>query len=200
MYQYGFLNHVSEVRILPGAPPEMPAEAGFSPAGPRPTGPGPPHPLPSGPGETRPEAAHRPPPRPVGGVDVALHRCGDPRVAGGTPDEVLLAALEDRTLKSILEEAQKLRPKDKRLLLRVARQISPPPEGGWPWRRRGNRARRPTCTPARRGASWGRGRRRADIEGHRQLSRAPAAARAVGHRARGRRGHGVLGHLQRLRQ
>ncbi len=46
------------------------------------------------------------------------------------PDDALLAALEDGTLRSILEEAQRLRPKDRRLLLGIARQISPPPEGG----------------------------------------------------------------------
>ena len=44
---------------------------------------------------------------------------------GGAPDEVLLAALKDETLRSILEEALGLRPKDRRLLLGIARQISP---------------------------------------------------------------------------
>ncbi len=45
-------------------------------------------------------------------------------------DDALLAALKDETLRSILEEAQRLRPKDRRLLLGIARQIYPPPEGG----------------------------------------------------------------------
>ena len=45
--------------------------------------------------------------------------------AGHAPDEALLAALEDETLRSILEEALGLRPKDRRLLLGIARQISP---------------------------------------------------------------------------
>ena len=55
---------------------------------------------------------------------------GDAGEEGRTPDEALLAALKDGTLRSILEEAQRLRPKDRRLLLGIARQISPPPEGG----------------------------------------------------------------------
>lgn len=42
-------------------------------------------------------------------------------------NEVLLAALKDETLRSILEEALGLRPKDRRLLLGIARQISPSP-------------------------------------------------------------------------
>ncbi len=45
-------------------------------------------------------------------------------------DQALVAALKDGTVRSILEEAQRLRPKDRRLLLGIARQISPPPEGG----------------------------------------------------------------------
>ncbi len=49
---------------------------------------------------------------------------------GRTPDDALLAALKDETVRSILEEALRLRPKDRRLLLGIARQISPPPEGG----------------------------------------------------------------------
>ena len=49
---------------------------------------------------------------------------------GRAPDGALIAALEDGILRSILEEAQRLRPKDRRLLLGIARQISPPPEGG----------------------------------------------------------------------
>ena len=44
---------------------------------------------------------------------------------GRAPDEVLLAALKDETMRSILEEALGLRPKDRRLLLGIARQISP---------------------------------------------------------------------------
>jgi transcriptional regulator with XRE-family HTH domain len=55
---------------------------------------------------------------------------GDAGEEGRTPDEALLAALKDGTLRSILEEAQRLRPKDRHLLLGIARQISPPPEGG----------------------------------------------------------------------
>jgi transcriptional regulator with XRE-family HTH domain len=45
------------------------------------------------------------------------------------PVEALLAALKDESLRSILEEAQRLRPKDSRLLLGIARQISPPLSG-----------------------------------------------------------------------
>ena len=40
-------------------------------------------------------------------------------------DDAPVAALKDETLRSILEEAQRLRPKDRRLLLGIARQISP---------------------------------------------------------------------------
>ena len=49
---------------------------------------------------------------------------------GRATDDALLAALEDETLRSILAVAMRLRPKDRRLLLGIARQISPPPEGG----------------------------------------------------------------------
>ena len=49
---------------------------------------------------------------------------GDAGKEGCTPDEALLAALKDETLRSILEEALGLRPKDRRLLLGIARQIS----------------------------------------------------------------------------
>ena len=49
---------------------------------------------------------------------------------GRVPDEALLVSLKDETLRSILEEALRLRPKDRRLLLGIARQISPPPEDG----------------------------------------------------------------------
>ncbi|CAA9490584.1 MAG: hypothetical protein AVDCRST_MAG05-1871 [uncultured Rubrobacteraceae bacterium] len=45
-------------------------------------------------------------------------------------DQALVAALKDETARSILEEALRLRPKDRRLLLGIARQISPPSEGG----------------------------------------------------------------------
>ncbi len=45
-------------------------------------------------------------------------------------DQALVASLKDETLRAILEEAQRMRPKDRRLLLGIARQISPPPEGG----------------------------------------------------------------------
>ena len=50
---------------------------------------------------------------------------GDAGKEGRTTDEVLLAALKDETVRSILEEALGLRPKDRRLLLGIARQISP---------------------------------------------------------------------------
>jgi transcriptional regulator with XRE-family HTH domain len=50
----------------------------------------------------------------------------------GTSDDPLLYALKDETLRSILEEALRLRARDRRLLLGIARQISPPPEGGRP--------------------------------------------------------------------
>jgi transcriptional regulator with XRE-family HTH domain len=45
-------------------------------------------------------------------------------------DQALVAALKDGTVRSVLEEAQRLRPKDRRLLLGIARQIGSPPEGG----------------------------------------------------------------------
>ncbi len=48
---------------------------------------------------------------------------------GRTMDDALLAALEDKTLRSILEEATRLRPKDRGLLLGIARQISSPSKG-----------------------------------------------------------------------
>ncbi len=48
---------------------------------------------------------------------------------GHLPEDALRAALKDGTLRSILEEALRMRPKDRRLLLGIARQISPPPEG-----------------------------------------------------------------------
>ena len=50
---------------------------------------------------------------------------GDAGEEGRTPDEAVLAALKDGTMRSILEEALGLRPKDRRLLLGIARQISP---------------------------------------------------------------------------
>ena len=50
---------------------------------------------------------------------------GDAGEQGRTPDEALLAALKDDTMRSILEEALGLRPKDRRLLLGIARQVSP---------------------------------------------------------------------------
>ncbi len=55
---------------------------------------------------------------------------GDADEEGRAPDEALLAALKDETFRSILEEAQRLRTKGRRLLLGIARQISPPPEVG----------------------------------------------------------------------
>jgi hypothetical protein len=47
-----------------------------------------------------------------------------------TPDDALLIALQDETVRSILEEALRLSPKDRRLLLSIARQVTPPPEDG----------------------------------------------------------------------
>lgn len=43
----------------------------------------------------------------------------------GTPDGMPVAALEAKTLRSILEKARRMRPKERRLLLGIARQISP---------------------------------------------------------------------------
>ena len=77
---------------------------------------------------------------------------GDGEGEGRATDDALLAALEDETLRSLLEEAQRMRPKDRRLLLEIARQISPPPESGRPWRR--NPRRPPTSTSALPNASW----------------------------------------------
>jgi transcriptional regulator with XRE-family HTH domain len=45
-------------------------------------------------------------------------------------DQALVASLKDETLRSILEEAQRMRPKDRHLLLGIARPISPPSKGG----------------------------------------------------------------------
>lgn len=42
------------------------------------------------------------------------------------PDAALSAALEDKTAREILAEVLKMGPKDKRLLLGIARQIAPP--------------------------------------------------------------------------
>lgn len=50
---------------------------------------------------------------------------GDVEEGRGIPDEALLAAVEDETVRSILEEAVRMRPKDRRLLLGIAREISP---------------------------------------------------------------------------
>jgi hypothetical protein len=46
------------------------------------------------------------------------------------PDEALVAALEDETVAAIPEQVMRLGARDRRLLLGIARQISPPPEGG----------------------------------------------------------------------
>jgi len=54
---------------------------------------------------------------------------GDAEGEDRATNDALLAALEDETLRSILEEARRLRPKDRKLL-GIARQISPPPEDG----------------------------------------------------------------------
>ena len=42
------------------------------------------------------------------------------------PDAALAAALEDDTARDILGEVPRLRPRDRRLLLGIARQIAPP--------------------------------------------------------------------------
>ena len=42
--------------------------------------------------------------------------------------KALVAGLDDETVRGILEEALRLGPRDRRLLLGIARQISPPPE------------------------------------------------------------------------
>ena len=55
---------------------------------------------------------------------------GDAGEGGRIPDDALLSALKDETVRLILEEAQRLRPKDRRLLLGIARQIGSPSEGG----------------------------------------------------------------------
>ena len=56
-------------------------------------------------------------------------RFGETAEGDRIPEGVLAASLEDETLRSILDEALRLRPKDRRLLLGIARQISPAPEG-----------------------------------------------------------------------
>ena len=48
--------------------------------------------------------------------------------AGRVPDEALVAALEDDTVAAILEQVMRLGVRDRQLLLRMARQISPAPE------------------------------------------------------------------------
>ena len=54
---------------------------------------------------------------------------GNAEEEGRTPDDALRAALKDETVRAILEEALRLRPKDRRLLLGIARQISSPLSG-----------------------------------------------------------------------
>ena len=49
---------------------------------------------------------------------------------GRDPDAALSAALEDGTAREILGEVLRLGPRDRRLLLGIARQISPPEGGG----------------------------------------------------------------------
>ena len=44
---------------------------------------------------------------------------------GRAPEAALATALEDETARAVLKEAQRLRPKDRRLLLGIARHISP---------------------------------------------------------------------------
>lgn len=48
---------------------------------------------------------------------------------GHVLDEALMAALRDDTVAAILEQVVRLGVRDRELLLRMARQISPPPEG-----------------------------------------------------------------------
>ena len=48
--------------------------------------------------------------------------------AGHAPDEAVGAALQDETLVALLEEAMRLGKRDRKLLLRMARQVSPSPE------------------------------------------------------------------------
>ena len=50
---------------------------------------------------------------------------GDADEEGRASDDALLAALKDGTVRAILEEAQRMRPKDRRLL-GIARQIGLP--------------------------------------------------------------------------
>ena len=45
-------------------------------------------------------------------------------------DEALVAALKDDTVAAILEKVMTMSVRDRRLLLGIAREISPPPEGG----------------------------------------------------------------------
>ncbi len=45
---------------------------------------------------------------------------------GGEGDQAPDAALEDGTAREILDEVMRMGPKDRRLLLGIARQISPP--------------------------------------------------------------------------
>ena len=52
--------------------------------------------------------------------------------ADRVPDEALAAALADQAVRDLLEEALKMRPRERRLLLGIARQISPPPTGSRP--------------------------------------------------------------------
>jgi hypothetical protein len=47
----------------------------------------------------------------------------------GAQDQILEAALEDETVRAILEEALRLGPTDRRLLLAIARQIASPGSG-----------------------------------------------------------------------
>jgi hypothetical protein len=49
-------------------------------------------------------------------------------VGGRAPDAALAAALEDETAREILGEVLRMGPKDRQLLLGIARQI-PPPDG-----------------------------------------------------------------------
>jgi transcriptional regulator with XRE-family HTH domain len=55
---------------------------------------------------------------------------GDAGEDGRVADDALLASPKDETLRSVLEEAQRLSTKDRRLLLGIARQISPPSDNG----------------------------------------------------------------------
>jgi len=55
---------------------------------------------------------------------------GEKELTGRALDKAVAAALEDETMAALLREAKMLGPRDRELLLRTSRQISPPTEGG----------------------------------------------------------------------